>query len=94
MTSTKRVFVVTGANKGIGKSIVKLLLQDKEDEIVYLTARNEERGQKTVHEFEQNGLKPRFHQLDIIDQDSIDNIQLMKSWILSIKIVLINSGII
>ena len=75
MTSTKRVFVVTGANKGIGKSIVKLLLQDKEEKIVYLTARNEELGQKAVKEFEQNGLKPRFHQLDIIDQNSIDKLR-------------------
>jgi len=74
MTLT-RVFVVTGANKGIGKSIVKLLLQDKEEKIVYLTARNEELGQKAVKELEQNGLKPKFHQLDLTDQHSIERLR-------------------
>ncbi|XP_066929934.1 carbonyl reductase [NADPH] 3-like [Clytia hemisphaerica] len=75
MSSSPRVFVVTGANKGIGKSIVKLFLQDKEEKIVYLTARNEELGLQTVKEFEQNGLKPRFRQLDITDQNSIDRLR-------------------
>ena len=75
MASISRVFVVTGSNKGIGKSIVKLLLQDKEEKIVYLTSRNEELGQKAIKEFEESGLKPRYHQLDVTDQNSINRLR-------------------
>lgn len=74
MTSP-RVFVVTGSNKGIGRSIVKLLLQDKEEKIVYLTSRNEELGLKTVKELEEKNLKASFHQLDITDQSSINKLK-------------------
>ena len=67
-----RIYVVTGSNKGIGKSIVKLLLQDKEQKIVYLTSRNVENGEKAVKDLEEIGLKPYFHQLDITDSKSIE----------------------
>ena len=73
--SVTRVFVVTGSNKGIGKSIVKLLLQDKEEKIVYLTSRNVELGQKAVEEFTADGMHPRYHQLDITDKKSIEALQ-------------------
>lgn len=69
--SSPRVFVVTGANKGIGKSIVKLLLQDKEEKIVYLTSRNVENGEKAVQELASLGLKATFYQLDITNSQSI-----------------------
>lgn len=73
--SSPRVFVVTGSNKGIGRSIVKLLLQDKEEKIVYLTSRNEELGLKTVKELEEKSLKASFHQLDITDKSSINKLR-------------------
>ena len=69
-----RVFVVTGSNKGIGKSIVKLLLQHKEEKIVYLTSRNVELGQKAVKDLEELNLKPLYHQLDITDKKSIERL--------------------
>jgi len=69
--SALRVFV-TGSNKGVGKSIVKLLLQDKEEKIVYLTSRNVELGEKAVKDFVDNGLHPRYHQLDITNSKSIE----------------------
>jgi len=68
------VFVVTGANKGIGKSIVKLLLETEEEKIVYLTSRNVDFGLKAVKELEGQGLYPRYHQLDITDKKSIRNL--------------------
>jgi len=68
----RRVFVVTGANKGLGKSIVKLLLQGKEDKVVYLTSRDVERGHHAVKELEATGLFPLYHQLDITDLKSIE----------------------
>ena len=73
--SNPRVFVVTGSNKGIGKSIVKLLLQDGKEKIVYLTSRNVENGEKAVKDLENSGLTPRFHQLDITDLKSVERLR-------------------
>lgn len=65
-----RVAVVTGANKGIGFAIVKALCQ-KFDGVVYLTSRDETRGQQSLSELKQLGLSPEFHQLDVADKDSV-----------------------
>jgi len=73
--SEKRVFVVTGSNKGIGKSIVKLLLQDKEEKVVYLTSRNQELGESAVKDLEKEGFKAKYHQLDITDKCSIKKLR-------------------
>lgn len=67
-----RVAVVTGSNKGVGFAIVKGLCE-KFDGIVYLTARDIGRGQDAVSELEKLGLKPKFHQLDINDNVSVNN---------------------
>jgi len=70
---TARVFVVTGSNKGVGFAAVKALCQKVGgNDLVYLTARSVERGAEAVKQLESDGLKPRFHQLDIEDQASID----------------------
>lgn len=68
---SQRVAVVTGGNKGIGFEIVRGLCQ-KFDGVVYLTARDVERGTKAVEELQKEGLEPKFHQLDISDQQSLD----------------------
>ncbi|XP_029171003.1 carbonyl reductase [NADPH] 1-like isoform X2 [Nylanderia fulva] len=65
-----RVAVVTGGNKGIGFAIVKALCQ-KYDGNVYLTARDITRGLNAVSELEKQNLKPKFHQLDVNDDDSV-----------------------
>jgi len=70
-----RVFVVTGSNKGIGKSIVKLLLQDKEETIVYLTSRNQELGENAVKDLEKENLKAKYHHLDICNKSSIEKLR-------------------
>ncbi|XP_012257463.2 carbonyl reductase [NADPH] 3-like [Athalia rosae] len=69
--NNQRVAVVTGANKGIGFAIVKGLLE-KFDGIVYLTARDEARGLAAVEELKNAGFHPRFHQLDVVDDASIE----------------------
>lgn len=61
---------VTGSNKGIGFGIVKELCS-KFDGAVYLTSRDEARGQAAVKELEKLGLHPRYHQLDIDDESSV-----------------------
>lgn len=68
--STK-VAIVTGANRGLGFEIVKGLCQ-KFDGAVYLTSRNEERGQKAVRDLEELGLRPNFHVLDVTSEESIE----------------------
>lgn len=65
-----KVAVVTGSNKGIGFAIVRGLCKQF-DGHVYLTARNEQLGVAAVGELEKEGLKPKFHQLDITDKSSV-----------------------
>ncbi|XP_034041596.1 carbonyl reductase [NADPH] 1-like isoform X2 [Thalassophryne amazonica] len=68
---SSRVAVVTGSNKGIGFAIVRALCKQFDGD-VFLTARNVDLGQKAVESLNSEGLKPKFHQLDINDRDSID----------------------
>ncbi|XP_046434609.1 carbonyl reductase [NADPH] 3-like isoform X1 [Neodiprion fabricii] len=68
---TARVAVVTGSNKGVGFATVKGLCQ-RFNGTVYLTARSVVRGQASVEELRKIGLQPRFHQLDITDDSSVN----------------------
>ncbi|XP_023656160.1 carbonyl reductase 1-like [Paramormyrops kingsleyae] len=67
---TKKLAVVTGANKGIGFAIVKELCKAGFAGDVLLTARNEERGREAVGKLKEEGFDAIFHQLDICDQES------------------------
>lgn len=71
---SQRVAVVTGSNKGIGFAIVKKLCK-KFDGVVYLTARNPELGNAAVAELKAEGLQPKFHQLDISNQECINQLR-------------------
>ncbi|XP_022080035.1 carbonyl reductase [NADPH] 1-like isoform X2 [Acanthaster planci] len=75
MSNTQRVAVVTGANKGIGFAIVRALCKQLDNGIVYLTARNEERGREAVARLNQEGLQPKFHQLDVTDRASVSQLR-------------------
>lgn len=66
-----KIAVVTGANKGIGLAIVRGLCEKYKGK-VYLTARDESRGNDAVHKLKELGFNPDFHQLDINDQRSIN----------------------
>ncbi|CAH2099024.1 unnamed protein product [Euphydryas editha] len=65
-----KVAVVTGANKGIGFAIVRGLCK-RFDGAVYLTSRDEKRGRDAVAALENEGLHPKYHQLDITDPQSL-----------------------
>ncbi|XP_045456662.1 carbonyl reductase [NADPH] 3-like [Melitaea cinxia] len=65
-----KVAVVTGANKGIGFAIVRGLCK-RFDGVVYLTSRNEKRGKDAVAALENEGLRPKYHQLDITSTQSL-----------------------
>ncbi|KAM5334815.1 carbonyl reductase [NADPH] 1 [Glossophaga mutica] len=70
MTSCSRVALVTGANKGIGFAIARDLCRQFSGDVV-LTARDAARGQAAVQQLQEEGLSPRFHQLDVDDLQSI-----------------------
>ncbi|XP_045456656.1 carbonyl reductase [NADPH] 1-like [Melitaea cinxia] len=65
-----KVAVVTGANKGIGFAIVRGLCK-RFDGVVYLTSRDEKRGNDAVAALKNEGLQPKYHQLDITSTQSL-----------------------
>ncbi|XP_062025583.1 salutaridine reductase-like [Rosa rugosa] len=69
-SQSKRVSVVTGANKGIGFEICRQLASNGVQ--VVLTARDVKRGQEAVEKLKLSGLTDViFHQLDVTDATSI-----------------------
>ena len=72
--SGTRVAVVTGGNKGIGLAIVRRMCKEFNGD-VYLTARDDGRGREAVKLLEGEGLKPKYHQLDITSSASIENLR-------------------
>jgi len=68
-----KVAVVTGGNKGIGLAVVKQLCQQF-DGCVYLTSRSEDLGLAAIAELKNLGLNPKYHQLDIEDIKSIEQL--------------------
>ena len=67
---TMPVAIVTGSNKGIGFATVRALC-GKFPGDVYLTSRSEERGQAAVKTLREEGLDPKFHVLDIGNEQTI-----------------------
>jgi len=89
----KKVAVVTGSNKGIGLAIVKGLCKAFDGD-VFLTSRDEKRGRDAVKLLEDEGLKPKYHQLDIMNQKSIDSLcSFMKNNYEGIDVLVNNVGI-
>ena len=62
--------LVTGANKGIGFEISKLLAE--KGFMVFLSARDNEKGNKAADELKKKGLNVEFLQMDVADKDSIN----------------------
>lgn len=68
------VAIVTGANKGIGFQVVKDLCKHFKgtDTTVYLTARDQTRGEEAVQKCNAEGLFPHFLQMDVTNPKTID----------------------
>jgi NAD(P)-dependent dehydrogenase (short-subunit alcohol dehydrogenase family) len=69
MTEKKQA-LVTGANKGIGLSIVKGLAE--QGMTVWLGARDLERGEKAVAKLRNDGLDVRLLVIDVADDTSVN----------------------
>jgi carbonyl reductase 1 len=69
-----KVAVVTGANQGLGLALVRCLChQLGPDGVVYLMARNRQRGEAAVKQLHKEGVSARFHLLDVTDDQSVTN---------------------
>jgi NAD(P)-dependent dehydrogenase (short-subunit alcohol dehydrogenase family) len=66
---SKKVALVTGSNKGIGKEIVRTLASH--GYTVYLGARNEQRGHAAAQELVSAGGDVRFVKIDLTDSETI-----------------------
>jgi len=66
------VCIVTGANKGIGLAVVRAMCSLPGNTMVYLTSRDRERGEQAVTTLRTEGLEPKYYQLDITDDDSVE----------------------
>lgn len=92
--SVNKVAVVTGANKGLGYSIVKKLCE-KYSGKVYLTSRDERRGGKACEELKKLGFNPSFHQLDVSDKESVNNfVKQIREQNEEVEILINNAGIL
>lgn len=89
-----KVAIVTGANKGVGFSVVKGLCL-KFNGVVYLTARNEKRGLEAVNNLKSMGLNPEFHLLDVSDENSVkDFANFIKTKHGGLDVLVNNAGIL
>ncbi|KAI5645952.1 short chain dehydrogenase domain-containing protein [Phthorimaea operculella] len=92
--SESKVAIVTGANKGLGFALVKGLCE-KFEGIVYLTSRDEKRGNDACKELNKLGYDPRFHQLDVTDPGSIARFcTYMKNKHGSVDLIINNAGVL
>ncbi len=67
-----KVAVVTGSNQGLGFALVEALCRELGPESsIYLTARNQARGEEAVRVLNDRGVKPLFHLLDVTDELSV-----------------------
>ena len=73
-----KIAIVTGANQGLGYGVVQYLSECLgPDDIIYLTARSEERGKKSLSEIINAKAKVEFFQLDVTVSSSIEALSKM-----------------
>ena len=87
------VAVVTGSNKGIGFATVRALCSKFQGDVI-LTSRDETRGREAVESLKKEGLNPKYHVLDICDEDSVQQLyDYLKKNYAGIDVLVNNAGI-
>lgn len=71
--TNKKIAIVTGANRGIGKEICRQLAE--KNLFVILTARDKNAGSEVANNLDPSGEKIIFHQLDVTDQTNINTLK-------------------
>ncbi|KAK0582771.1 hypothetical protein LWI29_029371 [Acer saccharum] len=91
---TKRIAVVTGANKGIGLEICRQLSSN--GVMVILTARDDNRGREAVKTLHDSGFSDVvFHRLDLMDPSSISSLaNFINTQFHKLDILVNNAGVI
>uniref|UniRef100_A0A7N0TR38 (+)-neomenthol dehydrogenase-like n=1 Tax=Kalanchoe fedtschenkoi TaxID=63787 RepID=A0A7N0TR38_KALFE len=94
-STARRYALVTGANKGIGYEICRLLASQQV--VVVLTARNEKRGLVAADKLKASGLSDYivFHQLDLKDPSSVASLaEFIRSQFGKLDILVNNAGVL
>ena len=73
MSAIKRVGVVTGANRGIGLELCRQLAFKGHQ--VVLTSRNERKGRTVATQLQVEGLDVLYHQLDVTEPQSVEQLR-------------------
>ncbi|XP_061175701.1 uncharacterized protein LOC133184631 [Saccostrea echinata] len=66
----RKVAVVTGANRGLGLELVRQLCKTFDGDVI-LTSRMTDKGSAALNKLKVEGLRPRYHELDITQAASI-----------------------
>ncbi|XP_062598145.1 uncharacterized protein LOC134259567 [Saccostrea cucullata] len=66
----RKVAVVTGANRGLGLELVRQLCKTFDGDVI-LTSRMSDKGNAALNKLKVEGLRPRYHELDITQAASI-----------------------
>jgi NAD(P)-dependent dehydrogenase (short-subunit alcohol dehydrogenase family) len=93
MSPTKRVAVVTGANRGIGFETCRQLA--KKGIQVILTSRDRANGEAAVEKLQAEGLDVSYHPLDVTDSDSVQRLaEFIKGEFGQLDILVNNAGVL
>ena len=76
--NSKKVILITGCNKGIGYTLVEILIKQNLNMNIIFTARNDNLGNtsmnKLISKYPQSRSFLFYHQLDITSKESINSI--------------------
>ena len=93
MSTTKRIAVVTGGNRGIGFETCRQLA--KQGIHVILTSREEVRGKAAAEKLQAEGLDVSYYSLDVTDADSVQRLaQFIKNEYGQLDILINNAGVL